>query len=759
MKRKPALHHFFSFFLALAWCGLLCQPIFGQVTPTVPPTPAPTPAVVDPFKPKQDQVAQEIQAVSQSIKTFSATDTSEIKGTLARRLELLQRIALSYSQQATALQARQTLQASKEKAEAENNQGVIGTTADSRPTFLGLEKMRDELSAETERGKTVKSRVDARQSSLDDARKAFDETEKARRQSRDAAEGAKDTPQAVLLNEKLLTAIADSRSASETVRLRDIELGNEKLDQEIYQIRLAILKKKVEWWKEQALFVRQDLIEVVTQIEKREKDLQARKQTAESEKATAESRLSKATERMDATAEPDQALREEVEARRRERATRQREIATLGDRLQRLADMKKVWEYRYRVINREATPQEMKAWADEATQMRAQCDLEHPPQMALVSDLRRELRSLEEKTAASKEAGSQVLRWLGEQKRHLENLIRLEEENGLSMEEAWRLYTRFISEIAEEQAGWRIGEWFSLLGSFLSAVWNKELTESKDNPLTVQKLITAIFLFIVGIWVSRRATRALEQRVLNRLPLPVGTASILKSLTYYLTLALATLVALKVADVPLTLFAFLGGALAIGLGFGSQHIISNFISGLILLIERPIQEGDQIEYSANNVGTVIRIGPRCTHVRTGNNIDIFIPNSFLLQNNVVNRTRTDDKVRVQVTVPVQYGSTTREVAKILRKAADDHGKVLKKPDPVVLLRNFGADGLEFQLQFWIQTLPGTDLSVVESDIRFMIDSHFREAGILMPYPQRDVHLLATEPLQVQIGSFEKESSS
>ncbi|MCC6733065.1 MAG: hypothetical protein IT394_07530, partial [Candidatus Omnitrophica bacterium] len=81
MKRKPALHHFFSFFLALAWCGLLSQPIFGQVTPTVPPTPAPTPAVVDPFKPKQDQVAQEIQAVSQSIKTFSATDTSEIKGT------------------------------------------------------------------------------------------------------------------------------------------------------------------------------------------------------------------------------------------------------------------------------------------------------------------------------------------------------------------------------------------------------------------------------------------------------------------------------------------------------------------------------------------------------------------------------------------------------------------------------------------------------------------------------------------------------
>lgn len=759
MKRIPSCFIFFLFSLGLFMGGGVYQSASGQ-TPiaTSSPTPAAQP-VDDALKVKQEQIAQEIQSVSQSIKTFSATDTSEIKATLTRRLELFQKIALSFSQQTTALQAQQTLQAARQKAEEENNRSVVESFADNRPTFLGLEKLRDEFSAETERGKTVKARVEARQSSLDDTRKAFEECEKARRQARDASEGGKDSPQAVLLKERLLTAIAESRAASETVRLRDIELTNEKIDQEIYQLRLSILKKKVEWWKDQALFTRQDLIEVTTQIEKREKDLQSRKQTAESEKNTAETRLARATERMDATPEPDQALREEVEARRRERAVRQREIAILGDRLQRLAEMKKVWDFRYRVINREATPQEMKAWTDEASQMRAQCDLEHPPQMALVSDLRRELRSLEEKVAASKDAGTLVLRWLGEQQRLLENLIRLEEENGLSMEEAWRLYHRFISEIAEEQAGWRIGEWISLVGSFFSAVWNKELTESKDNPLTVQKLVTAIFLFIIGFWLARRATRALELRVLKRLPLPIGTASILKSLTYYLALALATLVALKVADVPLTLFAFFGGALAIGLGFGSQHIINNFISGLILLVERPIQEGDQIEYSANNLGTVVRIGPRCTHVRSTNNVDIFLPNSSLLQNNIVNWTRTDDKIRVQVSVSVQYGTSLRDVAKILRKAADDHGKVLKKPEPTVLFRNFGTDGLEFQLQFSIQMVPGTDRSVVESDIRYMIDSHFREAGILMPYPQRDIHLLASEPVPVRIATLEKESTT
>jgi potassium-dependent mechanosensitive channel len=716
-------------------------------------SPSPPPAE-DPFQVKRTALAQEIQSVSAALKVLSPTDSAGFFDILKKRLDLFQRIGLSYEQQIAALQTQKGLLTTKTQVEAEVTQSKYKTESGLRPNFLALEKMRDELSAEEDRERQVKGRVEARQGALDEARKAFEELERQRRQAKEASETNKDQAATPLLSEKLLTAQTESRAASETVRLRDLELANEKLDQDVFILRLTGLRERVAWWKDHVIFTLQDSIEVSNSLQKREDEATQRKQLAESERVTAEGRYERVEDRFAAASEPDQALREEMEARRRERDTRRREIALLGERLERLADIKKVWDYRYKTFNGNATPEELKTWASEANKWRAQCDLDHPPQMDLVSSYRRDLRALDDKIQGAKDAGPQVLRWLNEQKKQLETLIHLEEEHGLILEETWRNCDRFLREVAEVTASWNLKDWFSVAGGYISAAWNKELGESKDNPLTVKKIVTALILFVLGIYLSRRLTRALNQRVLRRLPLPTGTASILKSLAYYLSLVLSTVIALKVANVPLTLFTFLGGALAIGVGFGSQQIINNFISGLILLIERPMQEGDQIEHQAGVIGTVIRIGPRCTHVRTGTNVDIFIPNSTLLQSNLVNWTRTDEKVRVQVNVPVQYGCSTRDVAKLLRKAADDHGKVLRKPDPVILLREFGQNGFEFQVQFWIQMVPGTDRSVVESDIRFMIDSYFRDAGIQMPFPQRDVHFSSASPIKVSLSREE-----
>jgi len=742
---------FTSLLFLLIGFWFLWMPSSGwtQSTPTTAPSASPSPAE-DPYQAKQAALAQEIQTVSAVLKVLSPTDTPELLETIKRRLDLFQKIRLCYGQQMAALQAQKGLLAAKTQVEAEIAQSKYKTENGSRPNFISLEKMRDELSAEEQKDRQVKGRVDSRQGALDEARKAFEEVERQRRQAREAVETNKDEAAAPLLTEKLQTALAESRAASETVRLRDLELANEKLDQEIYKLRYKGLQEKIAWWKDRVTFTVQDNIEITNALQRREEEANRRKQLAEEERTTAESRYERVEDRLSAAAEPDQALREEMEARRRERETLRREVALLGERLERLGEIKKIWDCRYKTFNGNASPEELKSWVSEATRIRAQCDLDHPPQMDLVASYRRDLRALEEKIQNSKEAGSLVLRWLGEQRKQLEALIRLEEEHGLILEETWRTCNRFIREAADVTASWNLREWISIAVGHVSAVWNKELTESKDNPLTVKKIVTALILFVLGIYLSRRLTRALNQRVIRRLPVPKGTASILTSLAYYLSLVLSTVIALKVANVPLTLFTFLGGALAIGVGFGSQQIINNFISGLILLIERPIQEGDQIEHQAGVIGTVIRIGPRCTHVRTGTNVDIFIPNSTLLQSNLVNWTRTDDKVRVQVNVPVQYGCNTREVAKLLRKAADDHGKVLRKPDPIILLREFGQNGFEFQLQFWIQMIPGTDRTVVESDIRFMIDSLFRDAGIVMPFPQRDVHLGSASPIRVSL---------
>lgn len=724
-------------------------------TPVVPVavyTPTPTPAV-DPIQAKQAAVAQEIQSVSAGLKVLSPTEAPELLGVLKRRLELFQRVQRSYGQQSAAQEAQKGLLSTKTQVEAEIAQSKYKTENGSRPNFLALEKMRDELATEERRERQIKARAEANQSAIDEARKAYEEAERQRRQAKETAETNKDQALAPLLAEKLLTAQAESQAASETLRLKNIEVANEKLDKEIYDLRLTSLREKVAWWKTHILFTAQDYLEITNTLSHREEEATTRKQLAETERTNAEKRFEKAEDSVRSAVEPAQALLEELEAARRKRDTLRREVVLLGQRLEGLATIKKLWEYRYKTINENYTPDELKNWANEATRYRAQCELDYPPQRGLVASIRREMGPLDEKIQAAKDAGWQVQRLLEAQKTELDRLIRLEDDYGTLIDEIRLLCDRFLSEVAETASSWSIKEWFTIAGGYVSAAWNKELTESKDNPVTVKKIVTALVLFFFGIYLSRKLTQVLNNRVLKRLPIPVGTASILKSLTYYLSLVLATIIALKVANVPLTLFTFFGGALAIGVGFGSQQIINNFISGLILLIERPIQEGDQIEHQAGVIGTVIRIGPRCTHVRTATNVDIFIPNSTLLQSNLVNWTRTDDKVRVQVNVPVQYGCSTREVAKLLRKAADDHGKIQRKPDPIVLLREFGQNGFEFQLQFWIQMIPGTDRSIVESDIRFMIDSHFRDAGILMPFPQRDVHFDSASPIKI---SFTRE---
>ena len=200
---------------------------------------------------------------------------------------------------------------------------------------------------------------------------------------------------------------------------------------------------------------------------------------------------------------------------------------------------------------------------------------------------------------------------------------------------------------------------------------------------------------------------------------------------------------------PLTVFTFLGGALAIAVGFGSQNILNNFISGLILLVERPIRMGDMIEIEGT-YGTVEEVGFRSTRVRSFENIYIIVPNSTFLEKNVVNWTLSDDLVRIHITLGVVYGSPTREVARLIRQVMDEHAKVLKTPEPVILFSDFGDNALQFEVHFWIRMKRLMDRRITESDVRYRVDELFRAAGIVIAFPQRDVHLDAVKPLTVRV---------
>jgi small-conductance mechanosensitive channel len=213
--------------------------------------------------------------------------------------------------------------------------------------------------------------------------------------------------------------------------------------------------------------------------------------------------------------------------------------------------------------------------------------------------------------------------------------------------------------------------------------------------------------------------------------------------------AVLFVLALDIVKIPLTVFAFLGGALAIGFGFGAQNLLKNLMSGVMLLIERPLKVGDIVEIGGI-VGTVTNISIRASTIRAANGIETLVPNSTLIESNVTNWTLSNPRVRRDVKLGVAYGSDTRKVSDTLLSVAERHGQVLKDPAPRVIFEDFGADALAFTLEFWVDFAKGADSRQIASDLRFMAEKALADAGIGIPFPQRDVHLDASRPLQVEV---------
>lgn len=281
-------------------------------------------------------------------------------------------------------------------------------------------------------------------------------------------------------------------------------------------------------------------------------------------------------------------------------------------------------------------------------------------------------------------------------------------------------------------------------------VWGIVLFRGTDGTplITVGTLCGGLVLLGLGYVVAGMISRWVAGKLLTRFGMNKSAISPLQSITFYVLLCTFTMLSLNVLNVPLTVFSFLGGALAIGAGFGSQNIVNNFISGLILLAERPIRVGDVIQIDGVT-GSVTQIGARSTKVATANNHEIIIPNSKLLETNVVNWTLTDDTVCAIIKVGVAYGSPSREVERLLKQAAAEHADVLKDPVPEALFVDFGADSLMFELRFWVN-LRLARKAEVESDLRFRIDELLADRGIVIAYPQRDVHLNVMRPVEVRL---------
>ena len=272
------------------------------------------------------------------------------------------------------------------------------------------------------------------------------------------------------------------------------------------------------------------------------------------------------------------------------------------------------------------------------------------------------------------------------------------------------------------------------INNFLDTV----LVSFGDFELNVQEILT-IPLWLLGIFF-------ITKYIVNRLSLKLTASKkdpnlihLISRLLYIVAIVLGVLTTLHILNIPLTAFAFLSGAIAIGLGFGAQNIINNFISGWILMWERPIKIGDFLEIEENK-GTVESINTRSTLVRRIDGVHMLIPNSKLLENTVVNWTLVDRLIRSSVRIGVAYGSPVKTVTALILQATIEQKNILSDPKPTVYFDDFGDNALVFEVNFWINSQVEGGIRLMRSNIRYRIDELFTENNIVIAYPQRDIHI-------------------
>jgi len=755
MLKKSVLTILFTAVLAFANAflsqpGCAAEPVAADKTSESTATASPQSIIEEKLKKIQQMLAD-----SKAEKTENLSLQLKIPAEMfQKKILILQEIEATYQQQLNALTRQASLDQEQKnlKEQTESNQGVLVSqlppySLSTYDLYLDqLDKMQQKEDTASAAQRNDKKNLENAQANLDTAAQQMRlATEKA------GAEGEKaDSP---ALHMQITLARLGNELAEASLDLNRYNLDISKLELQIAQQQKNMTRQQVDWVRAHLAYDEQDLRERLELLDGLRRKLKALMTSLAAEQQQVEDAWLKAQQEYSDTGIADELKKQRsksgLDARQAWRETHQEVLEQTENSLRLITIAQETWQRRYAMIKGEVNYDEFDQWeketADSLENINRLIAMGQNSQNSLQSQITSVKMQL-----AMQEIDPVIAQNQRTMLKALEKLLERTVEYLSRLQTMARFENRFLAEINARQTSIKVTDILRKLAANFFNTLDYELWVIDDQSVTVKKVIIAALILFIGLLLAKFISRFTTDRILRRTKLGESDRAIFDRILYILMLVMIVLFALHTVNIPLTALTFLGGAFAIGVGFGTQNLLNNFISGFILMLERPVKIGDTIEFE-NTIGTVEEIGIRCTRIRTASNVHILVPNSSLLEKNIVNWTLSDHIIRCQVRVGVAYGSNVREVSKLLYKAVAEHDKILKKPEPIVIFNDFGDSALIFDIYYWIR-IGDTRMEkfIIESNVRFLIEKHFREGDISIPFPQRDIHLDTTQPLNLRI---------
>ncbi len=636
-------------------------------------------------------------------------------------------------------------------------------------SILLVDELNEQVAFQRRKRDSVLERIAASERLIEEFRAARTDADKTARSMAEDSEADSANPAAEW---RWKSAVLHVESIDAFIAWSVAELARVKRERELAEARIGLLERQLETARANCAYSKQDLAEAQSKLDRQTQELEERFTTAAAENKRLGRQLLLAQQAVDearhalssgapgaadvlATAED----RLRVVNAQSDSARARGELFTVE--IASLREFREAWAVRFTLLN------DGSVLAREAAAKRLKMMLERAS--ALVANGRADVESFkaEEEASADRLASLEGATAAADREREVVDAVRAKlrvaEHQQRTVEGGVQSIQRWLEDanvdIREDAVAGRVrhrGAEFLLL---LQRMWQLELFSIEDKmeiggetvavarPVTVRKVVTVALWIAFGLWLSSFVTRLAHHALIEHYEVGPAQAKVLRRWISALNLLVLLLIGLYLVRIPLTAFAFLGGALAIGFGFGTQTLIKNLVSGVLMLLERQIRAGDIVEIEGI-VGTVEAVDVRSTRVRNFDGKETVIPNSVFLDSNVTNWTLSTSQLRLSIEVGVAYGSPTRRVADLLVQCADSHGQVLKEPAPFVYFQAFGENALLFQLYFWVKIGGGVVGATVASDLRFMIEKALAEAGIVVPRPQRELRFDASHAVRV-----------